>query len=498
MPEPPHGPPVETQRDDAAHLAALFRRAEVGAMQIDAVGRIIWANRRFYDMIGRVSDAPIEGCWWDLLHPAERDEGARLAAELMRSGTPSSIDARLVGGDGTITWASIMLSAELDQTGRPGFGVGLVHDITRHKLIEEKLSKALGDLAVSEARYRALGEAFDYGLWVCDTTGRCLHASKNLLDFLGVEPSKAQEISWPHYLHPDEVERVSKAWLECTARGDRWVGEHRLRARDGEYRHVLALGMPLRHEGGRITEWAGLSIDITMLRQTQYQLAQTLIEKDAMLQQQAVLIQEINHRIKNNLQLAAGVLTMHGNAHPDPSLAAALEDAVGRLMTIANIHERLCRLGNQMGGHIEFGQYLTDLCHDLTRLHATDAEQCVMTVEADEVVLPVGEATSLALLVNELLTNVAKYALSPGRVTRLLVRFRRVEDGFILQVEDDGPGFPPGFAIANATGLGMRIVQTLVLQLDGQISIIQGRPGAQITLRFPASLAGPPIVPTPR
>lgn len=153
-------------------------------------------------------------------------------------------------------------------------------DITELKLAEEALR-------TSERLYRAIGESINYGIWVCDTQGRNTYASESFLKLVGITQEQCSDLGWGDVLHPDDVEATIAAWKECVQKGGPWYREHRFRGTDGQWHPVLACGVAVCDEQGKVTAWAGINLDISRIKraeQTATDLAATVMaEKERLL-----------------------------------------------------------------------------------------------------------------------------------------------------------------------------------------------------------------------
>ncbi|NVN93398.1 MAG: PAS domain S-box protein [Desulfuromonadales bacterium] len=136
-------------------------------------------------------------------------------------------------------------------------------------------------LRKSEALYRGIGESIDYGVWVCAPDGRNTYASESFLKMVGITQEQCSNFGWGNVLHPDDAERTISAWKECVRTGGVWDIEHRFHSVDGQLRHVLARGVPVKNEQGDITCWAGINLDITRLKVVEEKLQ----KKEQMIQQ---------------------------------------------------------------------------------------------------------------------------------------------------------------------------------------------------------------------
>lgn len=205
----------------------------------------------------------------------------------------------------------------------------------------------------------------------------------------------------------------------------------------------------------------------------------------------ALLLHELSHRVRNDLQTLVALLEMQGAAQPPGSpVREALAAALTRTHVLARAHARLARRGDSeavVGTH----EFLTGLCVDL-RVALVGERPIALVVEVENHILPLGRAVSLGLVLNEAVTNAVKHAFPAGHAGQVAVRFGRVAgDQFELSVTDDGVGARPdaaGAVRAEAAGSGRRIVRALAARLGGVLVV--GWPpepnrGTICTLRFP-------------
>jgi two-component sensor histidine kinase len=202
---------------------------------------------------------------------------------------------------------------------------------------------------------------------------------------------------------------------------------------------------------------------------TQLELRRALREQRRLIEQKDLLFQELNHRVKNRLQIIAGLIQLQSASVRDGGDARALlAETRGRVLTVATLHEHLYRSGDLR--EVELGRYLRTLLPAMAP-PAGEGAAVELRVGAGEAPLPVDRAVLVAMAVNELVTNAVKHARRGGRPGRVLVCVV-VGEGAAhrVSVEDDGPGLSAGFDPDAASGLGMRIVAGLARQLDASLT----------------------------
>jgi two-component sensor histidine kinase len=203
------------------------------------------------------------------------------------------------------------------------------------------------------------------------------------------------------------------------------------------------------------------------------------------------LMAEVNHRVKNSLQMISGLLHMHSRVASRPEVRAELAEARNRVLTVARVHDRLYRTDKL--ATVKLDELLRDVGDDLApTLLTTDGAPVMLVVDADPVEVTVEKAVPLVLAVNELVTNAVKYAFPRGRAGRVWAQLRSGSDDVTVIVEDNGAGLPPDFDTAKSTGLGLTLVAGLVNQVGGTLTPgTSPQGGARFTIVFPRTAAKP-------
>lgn len=205
-------------------------------------------------------------------------------------------------------------------------------------------------------------------------------------------------------------------------------------------------------------------------------LSATLRERD-------VLLQEIHHRVKNNLYVISSLIEMQARLLEEPKARNALEDCQARVHAIALIHEKLYQSKDY--ANVPFSQYVRGLAGDI--FHAMGASQSTISLELaiDDVALAVDKAIPCGLILNELVGNALKHAFPDGRDGKIRVELRaEMPRKLILAVSDDGVGLPGSFDLQKTQSLGLQLVNALVRQLDAGF-LVRREPGTRFELAIP-------------
>ncbi|MFM7151135.1 MAG: PAS domain S-box protein, partial [Gemmataceae bacterium] len=231
--------------------------------------------------------------------------------------------------DGSVVWTDVKATTVRDSEGKFVEILGVTREITQRKLAEEELQK-------SELRYRSLTEASSQAVWRTDGLGNPLKDMPSWLAYTGMTWEELQKKGWFEAVHPDDRAAV-QATVEKGLREGRFVdSEYRLRRHDGEYRIMEVRGVPMRDAKGTIVEWIGTCTDITDRKRAQEVVQTALREKE-------ILLKEIHHRVKNNLQTITALLDMQAEKLENREAWEALRESRGRVRSMSLIHERLYR-----------------------------------------------------------------------------------------------------------------------------------------------------------
>lgn len=209
-------------------------------------------------------------------------------------------------------------------------------------------------------------------------------------------------------------------------------------------------------------------------------------ELTATLKEREVLLQEIHHRVKNNLQVISSLINLQRRQVVDPQSRDALEECQTRVQAIALIHEKLYQSKDY--SRVPFSEYAKSLVRSVLAANRTSASHVGLDLEVDGLSLTVDRAIPCGLILNELVTNALKHAFPNGRRGTIRVELGRVDEtDLVLAVSDDGVGLPE--TIDSNDSLGMQLVRTLVAQLDGRLDVLR-EPETSFRVTFPANPSG--------
>jgi PAS domain S-box-containing protein len=342
--------------------------------------------------------------------------------------------------------------------------IHIVRDIGKRKRAEQALLREKG-------RLDDITNSINCGLLLLDAAGRISYANRVAHEWFG--PGVEGRSCWELF----GLDRQRCMGLESLRTGETVYGAPvRMPDRAGQERVYQVIASPVRDASGAVQQVSELVVDIT-----ERERAEKLIE--AALREKEVLLREIYHRVKNNLQVVSSLLSLQARHLGDERYGELLKVSQDRIRSMALLHEKLYRSTDL--SRIDLEGYIKELARDLFVSHGVDTERVALELRVEEVSLGIDTAIPCGLIINELVTNCLKHAFPGDAGGRLRISLHRAEqgEGYVLSVADDGVGLPEGPGAADFAALGLRLVSSLVEQLGGEMEL-GGGPGAEFVIRF--------------
>lgn len=314
------------------------------------------------------------------------------------------------------------------------------------------------------------------GSWMYNTEDNRIYNSGEIYRILGIvhdSDSFTFDEAMDH-VHPDDRERTRERLLTAIVDKSHYVNEDRIVRPNGEVRYVKIVGEPILDHRGNIKGVQGTLQDITDIKLINDELLRSLGEKELMLK-------EIHHRVKNNLQVVSSLLRLQSETITDATAIGYLKMSEQRVRSMALIHQQLYRTKDLT--KIDFRQYLEELCNYLFFAYDVKRADIGLNLHVDEIYFAIDTALPCGLIVNELVTNSLKHAFrntKKGEITVSLSKRDNIKN--LLMIKDDGSG-AAALDFENSTTLGMELVKTLTEQLEGTIEV-NTKNGTEISITF--------------
>jgi PAS domain S-box-containing protein len=348
--------------------------------------------------------------------------------------------------------------------------LGIATDITARKQAERALR-------LSEERFRQIAENIREVFWVTEPHDKKLtYISPAYEEIWGRPCDSLSEVSriWLDTVYPEDRASLMEAAERVKAGGDYDI-EYRIVRPDGEIRWVRDRAFPIVNLSGEVYRVAGIADDVTESKQALEQIKLSLHEKE-------VLLKEIHHRVKNNMQVITSLLSLQSKTIRDEHALSVFQDSQNRVKSMALIHETLYQSKDL--SRINFAEYLQKLVAHVSRSYRLRPEAVKVNINVDNVSLPIDMAVPCGLIINELASNSLKYAFPEDKRGEVNITFGQSDAQYILCVSDTGIGLPEGFDPERGKSLGMKLVRMLTEQLCGELECRNGV-GTTFAVKFP-------------
>lgn len=250
---------------------------------------------------------------------------------------------------------------------------------------------------------------------------------------------------------------------------------------------------PVRGEDGAVSYFFATQLDVSdkrkaeqTLTDSRHDLEQLVADRTSeltqALEQKTALLHEVDHRVKNNLQLISSLLLLQNRRVSDPAVKAALRGMLDRVSAIATVHRRLFQSDDV--ARFDVSAFVRDLVADV--IGASGREDIAFSLDLERVDVAASKAAPLALVINELLSNTLRHAFPGGRPGRIFVGINRIDEAFRIEITDDGVGVDSSTRLS---GFGFTIVQLLCQQLKARFESTDASPGTRVVIDLPVDVA---------
>jgi PAS domain S-box-containing protein len=377
------------------------------------------------------------------------------------------MEKRLIHKNGSVIDTNLTVALVKDTEGRI-YSLGMIEDIGERKAMEAAQRQAEKALQASEARYRAIVETQTELITRFLPDGTLTYANPAYCRYYGGQPEDFLNRSFETEIHPDDLDRVRSLQASLSLSNPVVSYEQRWIDHNGTLRWQQWTDRGIFDAEGSLIEGQGVGKDITDRKHAELQAAKSLHEKE-------VLLREIHHRVKNNLQMITSLLRLQASYIEDPRLVEPLRDSQSRVKAMALVHEQLYRSENL--ARVNFAEYIDSLVTHLQRAYALTTHQIQFRQEIASVELNADQVVPCGLIVSELISNAIKHAFPPcafPNEAEIYIGFTKAIAGhYVLQIADNGVGLPPNFNLSSVESLGFQLITALTHQLRGKMLLDQ-------------------------
>lgn len=413
--------------------------------------------------------------WFDFWKEQDR-EAAISAIEIAKRGGIGNFQGCCLTAKGTPKWWEVVVTPILNADGQAEQLLSVSRDITERKQMELKINE-------SEQRFRIAFNDAAIGMALISPEGTFLQVNRSLCEIVGYSEAEIKMIDFQSITHPDDLDAnlsYVRQMLDneiCT-----YQMEKRYIHKCGQIVWILLSVSLVRDKLGKPLYFIAQIQNISDAKHREVERKQIEERITASLTEKEILIKEVHHRVKNNLQIIDSLFRHQCRYIKEAKVTQILKECQNRVSSMALLHEKLYQSKDL--ARIDVAEYLKSLIANLYESYKVNDISPILKVNVKSIFVELEIALTCGLIINELVSNCLKYAFPKGRTGYLQIQLIDDENGnFNLIVKDNGIGLPEDFALEKTNSLGLKLVKSFVRQLEGAIEVNTDR-GTEFTILF--------------
>lgn len=332
----------------------------------------------------------------------------------------------------------------------------IAHDVTERKISEQKIRE-------QSAKLQAIFNSGDQLMWTVGANKQLTSFNKNyqkaFLELNGIYPEIGKS------LEKTTIRESYDFWndkydLAFSGKQIEFITEKMNAEGSNTIRQVILY--PIKNNSNKVIEVSAIAFDITENKKNEERITQSLQEKE-------VLLKEIHHRVKNNLQVISSILNLQSSYVKDDYAINLLKECQNRIKSMAFIHESLYQTKNFEA--VDFSEYITTLSKNLIQTYAVSSKKIKLLLTLDKLALSLDASISCGLIINEIISNSLKYAFPNHRDGIIFVILKHKHHKVRIEAGDNGVGIPKQMNIKETETLGLQLVDALIEQLNGKLTL---------------------------
>ncbi|MBS3819617.1 PAS domain S-box protein [bacterium] len=356
--------------------------------------------------------------------------------------------------DGKVIWVRESARTVRDEEGTVLYYEGVAEDISEQKKAEKALEK-------QRAYFDQLFEGAPEAISVTNSKGKVLRVNEEFTHLFGFSKQEANgryidDLIAPHQYHDEAVDITRRV-----AKGEKGFYETQRRHKNGSLIDISLLVSPVMVKGKQVAVY-GIYRDITEQKQAEKTIQDSLKEKD-------VMLREIHHRVKNNLQIIISLLRLQSDQVKNKDDLAMFKESQDRIRSMALIHEKLYQ--SEDLAQVDFSRYIQNFASYLFHTYRVDPNSIRLHTDIEKFSIDINTAIPLGLIINELLSNSLKHAFPEGGEGDIYVKLQSYKRARKLTIQDNGVGLPENVDLKGRDTLGMQLITSLVKQIKGIMEV---------------------------
>ncbi len=452
---------------------STFEQASIGFAHLSVNAFFLRLNKKFCRILGYSPDDLLGKSIIDITYPEDLENDLKDLEKIISGKINSyTVEKRLMHKDGSIIWANISRTAILNDRNEIKYFFTTIEDITQKKTLELELQR-------NKDLLENIFSVLPVGVCILDSNRTLISRNKRFdeiwagSDYNKIEDHKKYE-GW---LANIESEIINKDWACYKALKNREItlGEIiRIECFDGSRKTIINSAIPIINNG-QVVCAVNVIEDITKLAETEAELKKLISEKE-------MLIKEANHRIKNNLQLISSFIHLQTENVTDNKIKNVLTDSLNRIASISLLHDYLYSSSNL--NEVNMQTYLYKIVDRIIVTLLSGSKKIKIIKDIHNFTVDSGLAISIGIILNELITNAAKYAFEDEDNGIIHFEVKLIDKNILFNFNDNGKGLEKNIDFAKAGTLGFQIIYSLINQYGGTIDYEVNK-GTMYKIKFP-------------
>lgn len=448
-------------RNSEERYRAIYDQVFIGIAKMALNGKFIQVNEQMCNMLGYSKEELCMKTFMDITVKEDIPTSVGIMKKLASGQIEkATFEKRYLHKNGKIVNANIATSVVMDALGNPSHFISIFQNITERVKLEH-------DRQSQSARHNAIIESSSHIIWTTDKQMCLTSFNKNyaadLIKHYDVEAYIGLSVVSVKVVLTEEYNNYWLKKYEAVLRGEHQYFETKMIDRQNNvvWREIFL--NPIFDELGNLVEVAGIGLDITEKKLANEKIRNSLQEKE-------VLLKEVHHRVKNNLQVISSILNLQSSYVKDQSTLNILKESQDRIKSMAFIHESLYQTKDFSS--INFSEYVVNLAQNLLHSYSSIEHEIKLNLDIQNVFLNLDLAIPCGLIINEIVSNALKYAfVDKKEEAEIMIKMHIKGESLNLEIRDNGVGLPKHIDYRNTESLGLQLVVTLVDQLNGKIEL---------------------------
>jgi PAS domain S-box-containing protein len=438
----------------AEKYSELYDYSPSGYVTLSAAGKIQQLNFACAQMLGKERSLLLNYSFQNFVSIGTQSVFDRFFQSVVEQKTKAMCEVVLLINGGSPVFAEL---AGISSSNEQSMLISMA-DITERKLADDALK-------ASEERFRTMANSIPALAWMSGPDGLAYWFNDRWYEYTGTLSKNIEGWTWGNILDPLMISAVSARWEECVASGTPFEMEISLKGTDGSYRPFISRAVPIKNSHGEVLQWFGTNTDITERKKTELLIRSlyTQAEHDSTIKTD--LLNEVNHRVKNNLMMILGlILAEKDRLSDDNTFEASLDKFWSRINGLLHVHQML---SDSKWMPISITR-LAERIGEAVINSSSDSRLAIkLCVEHSDIEILPRQAGNIAIVLNELITNSIKYAFTRPQSSAVWVTCQMEGNTFHLSFKDNGCGYPINVLQNNHRKVGLRLIHKLIEQMNG-------------------------------